>query len=157
MRSAKLISSSRICVITLIRVIDVARANLQDITRDYAAVGILSILEPLLGIVNCSLPLLRPIILKTIELFGIRRASTDRKKDGYTYGHSIGTKRTRAKVPDVYPLETVATTKEDFQINLEQSELGDESESMKELVEDVHQRNRIAVRRDWNLDFNVVS
>ncbi|KAF2820522.1 hypothetical protein CC86DRAFT_304727 [Ophiobolus disseminans] len=51
---------SGICVITLIRVIEVAKANLQDITHDYASVGILSVLEPLLGIVNCILPYYRP-------------------------------------------------------------------------------------------------
>ncbi|KAF1997766.1 hypothetical protein P154DRAFT_403800, partial [Amniculicola lignicola CBS 123094] len=53
-----------ICIITMVRSIELARLSAIENTHDYATIGILSILEPLLGIVNCTLPLLRPIVVK---------------------------------------------------------------------------------------------
>ncbi|KAF2800647.1 hypothetical protein K505DRAFT_190221, partial [Melanomma pulvis-pyrius CBS 109.77] len=53
-----------ICVITLVRTVEVSIASEAKMTYDYASVGVLSILEPLLGVINCSLPLLRPILQK---------------------------------------------------------------------------------------------
>ncbi|KAF1964405.1 hypothetical protein BU23DRAFT_631876 [Bimuria novae-zelandiae CBS 107.79] len=117
---------SGICVITLIRVIEVAKADLQDITHDYASVGILSVLEPLLGIVNCSLPLLRPVVPHLAELARFRRTSTDETKGSYTYGLSIGSRRTHSKMPDAYPLDTIVTTNGGFYTEAERSKLGDE-------------------------------
>ena len=50
-----------ICVISLLRVIVISRLNLADFTYATAPIGIWSQLEPALGVVNASLPILRPI------------------------------------------------------------------------------------------------
>ncbi|OCL09617.1 hypothetical protein AOQ84DRAFT_259372, partial [Glonium stellatum] len=51
-----------LCIITLLRVIETTKIPREGITKGYASVGVLSILEPLLGIVNCCLPVMRPIL-----------------------------------------------------------------------------------------------
>lgn len=50
-----------ICVISLLRVIVISRLNLADFTYATAPIGTWSVLEPTLGTVNTSLPILRPI------------------------------------------------------------------------------------------------
>jgi hypothetical protein len=51
-----------ICVISLLRVIVISRLDLADFTYATAPIGIWSILEPTLGVINASLPILRPIL-----------------------------------------------------------------------------------------------
>ncbi|KAF2451160.1 hypothetical protein P171DRAFT_515235 [Karstenula rhodostoma CBS 690.94] len=145
---------SGICVITLIRVIDTTKADLQDVTHDYASVGILSVLEPLLGIVNCSLPLLRPIIPRVAELVGPRKTLSNQSKGSYTYGLSIGSRRTRARTLDVYPLDTVATLYENLETQGDGAKPVSDSDSLKELVTGEGVPKRIVVRTDWDVDYD---
>lgn len=51
----------RICIITLLRVTYIARMNLLDFSYASVDLAIWSILEPTLGILNASLPVLRPV------------------------------------------------------------------------------------------------
>lgn len=53
-----------ICVITLFRIIYTVKIDAQDVTKSYASVGILSLLEPLLGVINACLPFMKPILRK---------------------------------------------------------------------------------------------
>lgn len=51
----------RISAITLARTIQTHKGSTQDITQNFISVSLLAMLEPFLGVINCSLPLLRPI------------------------------------------------------------------------------------------------
>lgn len=51
----------KICVITTFRIIYTATADLKNETKGNATIGLLSLLEPTLGVVNASLPYLKPV------------------------------------------------------------------------------------------------
>lgn len=55
---------SRICIITLLRIIIINDMDLTNFTYGAAALARWSVLEPTLGIVNACLPLMRPVIQK---------------------------------------------------------------------------------------------
>ena len=51
----------RICVVATFRIIYTTTADLKNETKGNAIIGFLSSLEPLLGVVNASLPYLKPV------------------------------------------------------------------------------------------------
>ncbi|KAF2194318.1 hypothetical protein K469DRAFT_437352, partial [Zopfia rhizophila CBS 207.26] len=51
-----------ICVVSLLRVVYIIRMDLHDFSYTYADLGMWSIVEPLLGVVNACLPVMRPLI-----------------------------------------------------------------------------------------------
>ncbi|KAL8687604.1 MAG: hypothetical protein Q9218_006272 [Villophora microphyllina] len=50
-----------ICVITLLRIIDTARADLSNPTKSDAVFGLLGLLEPFLGVIDACVPFLKPV------------------------------------------------------------------------------------------------
>lgn len=50
------------CILTILRVHYIKTADLSNQTKSYASVGMLAILEPLLGIVNACLPVMVPLL-----------------------------------------------------------------------------------------------
>ncbi|KAF2853080.1 hypothetical protein T440DRAFT_356896, partial [Plenodomus tracheiphilus IPT5] len=74
-----------ICAITLSRVVLTSVANIDSISQGYVTVTFLTMLEPLLGVINCSLPLLRPVVHKLSAWAGVKDAfdsGTDRASAG---------------------------------------------------------------------------
>jgi hypothetical protein len=111
-----LLMSCRTCVVTLIRVVEFHKGSLHVITDNYAVIGISTILEPLLGIITCSLPFLRPVLSRLRELLGLspltglgseRSHQRGRYEHQPVYGDSIGSRPHRAHIRDPYPLDTI--------------------------------------------------
>jgi hypothetical protein len=46
------------CIVTLIRVVEIHKESVTVITANYAVIGTATLLEPLLGIITCIIPLL---------------------------------------------------------------------------------------------------
>ncbi|PVH96122.1 hypothetical protein DM02DRAFT_731390 [Periconia macrospinosa] len=123
-----------ICVLTMIRTIETAKkAALLNVTGEFASVGILSILEPLLGVVNASLPLLRPVFLRLKECMGFPENSQVTKDSHPGYIQSIGSRRMRVKLNDPFPLDTIASVRGQSS-NEPRSELVSDGESVKNLI-----------------------
>lgn len=99
--------STSICVITLFRVIETKLVDTQNPTKAYASVGVLSLLEPLLGVINCCLPLISPVIIKVHRhFFPPKGDSTSNSRPvDYTIGGSSRYKR--KKRTDPYALDTI--------------------------------------------------
>jgi hypothetical protein len=139
----------------MIRTIEVSRASEAKATYDYASVGVLSILEPLLGIINCSLPLLRPVLQKIIGMFSRANASNSEHSSRPSILYSIGTKRMRRKTDDPYQLDTFNTLNGDYSTEVGKSQCMEEgSESVRNLVEINNVENKISVKKDWNIEYN---
>jgi hypothetical protein len=62
----KLICSS-ICIVSLLRVVYISRMDLHDFAYTYADLGMWSIVEPQLGVINACLPVMRPIIHQAMK------------------------------------------------------------------------------------------
>jgi len=54
---------NRICVLSLLRVIEIAKWDLDDVTYTVILVQIYTVLEPVLGVVNTCLPTIKPAML----------------------------------------------------------------------------------------------
>lgn len=104
------------------RTVHVSKANLHKVTSDYASVGLLSILEPLLGVANCSLPVLWPVFHLLAEKFNWNKGHSGSMEDGRPSFlrsiQSIGTKPIRPKVHDPYPLDTIITASATQEIDI---------------------------------------
>ncbi|KAL6709022.1 hypothetical protein ACN47E_002149 [Coniothyrium glycines] len=59
-----------ICAVTLGRIIGTYYGRISHITQDYISVSLLTMLEPFLGIISCSLPLARPVGQRIFALCG---------------------------------------------------------------------------------------
>ncbi|KAH7384531.1 hypothetical protein BKA66DRAFT_80135 [Pyrenochaeta sp. MPI-SDFR-AT-0127] len=96
-----------ICVLTLARTIEVSNGSVARITQDYVSVALLTMLEPLLGVINCSLPVLRPVGQKLFAKFGkVDVFKSEKGREGSSYIQSIGAKRRLPKPADPYRLDT---------------------------------------------------
>ncbi|KAF4637703.1 hypothetical protein G7Y89_g384 [Cudoniella acicularis] len=112
-----------ICIITIIRCKLMMSIDFLNATKSYASVGVFAILEPLLGVVNACLPLMRPVLARFFskpkqrdawtshptEEYGSRRTggavgetdSTRRLRDkGYQLEHVVDITVGRGKVKD---------------------------------------------------------
>jgi hypothetical protein len=58
---------SSICIVSMLRVIYIARMNLHDFSYTYADLGMWSIVEAQLGVMNACLPVMRPVIDRLIK------------------------------------------------------------------------------------------
>lgn len=68
--------------------------------------------------------------------------------------HSIGSKPTRRKPHDPYPLDTFNTTNGDFSTEIGKSPTLEDGESAKNLVQNNNIGNKISVKKDWNVKYN---
>ncbi|KAH9864320.1 hypothetical protein J1614_010254 [Plenodomus biglobosus] len=101
-----------ICAITLSRVVLTSVANIDSISQGYVTVALLTMLEPLLGVINCSLPLLRPVIHELSTRAGIKNAfasGDDRASAGLYQEPSNMRRATRAKNPYSIDMDTIPT------------------------------------------------
>jgi hypothetical protein len=126
-----------------------------------ASVGILSIMEPLLGVINACLPLLRPVVLELQELLGLEKATQSKPQNYHSpFPKSIGSRRTRMQIKDPYPLDTTGTI-HDRADDESKIQSADDEESVKQLVycgapQSVgdHRCPQITVRSDREVDYN---
>ncbi|KAF2197695.1 hypothetical protein GQ43DRAFT_337432, partial [Delitschia confertaspora ATCC 74209] len=51
-----------ICVVSLLRVLYISRMDIHDFHYTYAGLGMWSIVEPQLGIINACMPVMRPLL-----------------------------------------------------------------------------------------------
>jgi hypothetical protein len=128
-----------------------------NVTGEMASVGILSILEPLLGVINASLPLLRPVIMEVRDILGFKSMpQSNSVNHGSPFGQSIGSRRMRMKINDPFPLDTIVT-RDDRSDEEHKKRLGDD-EDYNQLIQGVafhsgghEKRSQIAVRTDWEV------
>ena len=142
---------SRICIITLVRAIKITNARASHITEDYLSIGLLSNLEPLLGIINCCLPVSRPVILRTMDSVGLSRMTVSKPSVRPAFA-TIGSNRTR-KTTDPYTLDTIVTKNSDFITVVGKSVSSEEGDSVKRLVNDDCASTTILVKQGWNLEY----
>ncbi len=89
---------------TLTRTIEVEKGSVARITTDYISVSLLTTLEPLVGVITCSLPLLRPVARK---LFGKAEFSpTPGYPSRATHFRSVGQRGRVSKGLDPYGLDS---------------------------------------------------
>lgn len=138
------------------RTVEIAQAGQGDVTSDYASVGVLSILEPLLGIINRSLPLLRPVLQYFLDKLGWVRIE-GKSSSRPSFLPSIGSKRARPQVHDPYPLDTLATVDHASQTKIWKSTSAGDSESVKDLMKDDQHSHSIVVKRDWDVNHSRLS
>ncbi|KAF1992815.1 hypothetical protein P154DRAFT_478525 [Amniculicola lignicola CBS 123094] len=139
-----------ICIVTLIRTVEVARTSTTNTTYDYASVGVLSVMEPVFGVINCSLPLLRPVSKKLMVFFGNKEGTSQSNPSRPSFLQSIGSNRTRAKLRDPYALNTLDTHKT-YRTEICQSHIAEEGESKTNLV---FQDEAIKVQRGWDVQYS---
>jgi hypothetical protein len=101
---------------TLIRVVEIHKQSVTVITANYAVIGTATLLEPLLGIITCSIPLLRPVLSRLRELLNLKPVTglaSDRsyRRDQYqhqpAWANIIETGLQRAHIRDQYPLDSI--------------------------------------------------
>ena len=148
----------------MIRTIETAKKTaLQNVTAEMASVGILSILEPLLGVINACLPLLRPVFSRIREMLGIERAPTTKSQNSQSpYLQSIGSRRIRTKISDPFPLDTIMTMNNQSDEDYRKRSAGD-GESVKQLIHSGGHpdggdqlRPQTQVKQDWEISYKQV-
>ena len=138
------------------RTVEIAQANFKDVTSDYASIGLLSVLEPLLGVTSCTLPLLRPIFRLLVEKFGGKGKCTGVTSNRPSFLQSIqsiGSKRTRAKGHDPYPLDTILNTNNTYIDSKGKDQINGDCESVTNLVQNAQGSSTIHVKTHWNVDY----
>ena len=77
------LTKCRVCVLTITRTIEIQMLSVAQMTRTYVSTAFLTILEPFLGIIACSLPVLRPVlqIITTTVKKGHDPSSADDDKE----------------------------------------------------------------------------
>lgn len=134
----------------MIRTIETAKkAALLNVTAEFASVGILSILEPLLGVVNASLPLLRPVFLKLKERVGRSGVPKVIKDNRPGYLQSIGSRRMRVKLNDPFPFDTLTAVKGGSS-NEPRKEPTSDGESVNELIKETSGVRKAADQGRYN-------
>ena len=76
MRSEADLNDHSVCVVTIIRLVFSTQIDLEDYTYSIARVGILTLLEPLLGIIVACLPIFPPAIAKVVAYMRKTRPET---------------------------------------------------------------------------------
>ena len=81
---------SSICVITIFRIVSTLNLNFGDFTYTLPYLAISTDLEPILGIINACLPVMRPALRKTSFLpsFGMPSRMSHRNSKDVEYGNS---------------------------------------------------------------------
>ena len=74
----------RICVLSAVRVSAIANLDYEDFSYSVVADGVYSVLEPCLGVINASLPVLQPVADKIghSRMFSFLRGSSYAKSSG---------------------------------------------------------------------------
>jgi hypothetical protein len=122
-----------------------------------ASVGILSILEPSLGVINASLPLLRPVVMEVRDILGFKSMPQSHLViHGSPFGQSIGSRWMRTKINDPFPLDTIVT-RDDRSDEEHKKRLG-VGDDYNQLIQggalhsgENEKRSQIAVRTDWEV------
>lgn len=93
---------SLICIVSAVRIDSIYHLDYMDFSYSVVADGIYSVLEPCLGVINASLPVLQPIASKIsrTKIFSLLRSSansSNRKDEKPANGLSIGSEPIRKK------------------------------------------------------------
>jgi hypothetical protein len=72
-----------ICVITILRLVELARFDLANLTYELSKVALWTGLEPMLGIINACLPVIQPVLKKVVESKIFSRSSRGAKSSKY--------------------------------------------------------------------------
>lgn len=142
-----------ICIITTLRVRYIVDLDYSNTTKSFASVGLLAILEPLLGIVNACLPVMRPVLQKFSKTNLLSRTGKNTNASGRASGHKVFTVGSgsgqgnyfRRLGEGSYPLKGMnseATSSRPLNY-------GDSTSGLAE--EEVDNAKRIYVRREWDV------
>lgn len=107
----------RICAVTIGRIVETHNGRISHITQDYISVSLLTMLEPLLGTICCTLPLLRPVAQK---IFAVCGRGSVLNSERHSSGPSVEMKRVQRRVVGPYSLGTMTDvpSENNSQINL---------------------------------------
>ena len=102
---------NRICVITILRIKYLSSVDLQNITYSVAPAWLFTLLEPMLGILNACLPVIRPAITKLSRNTKMpsskhsrSKASTSAKNSSHGQSSGFTPKRFQRLDEHAYPL-----------------------------------------------------
>lgn len=151
----------RICIISILRLVDLARLDLNDLTYNLAKVAVWTGLEPMLGIINACLPVIQPVVKRVLESNVFSRSSRNRS-NSKVWTSSSSKPGKKSNTGDInsfhrleetsYPLaEGIGTL---TQISGPQSQSFSTSDDLEAQKEGLHPRSHsttINVRRDWEV------
>lgn len=134
-----------ICVLSLLRVIYLHNWDLNDVTYSSTTISIFSILEPTLGVINASLPVMKPafnMILNSRPL--------DRTKQAFTRGSFSNSNATTSR--DRKPSSANKSISNGRSVRLSDGILLSTIPSRASLAENIGDENTITVTREWEID-----
>ena len=146
-------------MITAVRIKAVTTIEFQNTTHSLASVGILADLEPLLGVINASLPILKPVLDKFSKsafvkwnrrtLSRMRSKATGDKVSGK--GSGVGHARQFQRLGDTtYVLEDIINTSSGVTCHGGEVGLGDHKAFAWPNGE-AEKAKQIHIRRDWDV------
>jgi len=146
-----------ICIITILRVCFIVSIDDENPTHSYAVVGILANLEPLLGIINACLPVIRPVLQKFAKsrLFtrtgGSNKNTWPTAKKGSGAGNVVQGDSFRRLYDTPYPLESLANSTMQSQATGFYEVLPEGGKGVSMTDENHHGGYEIYVKNEWNV------
>ena len=139
-----------ICVVTILRIVIAARFDINDFTYDLAKLAICTDLEPMLGMITASLPVMQPALRR---IMGLRteQSSEGRPSSSVARLRTKSTKKSSFRqLKDSYTLTDIGTSETHVGVSSKPSlSEGDEETYFAELG--TEPRPFIKVRRDWEV------
>lgn len=151
----------RICIISILRLNELARLDLNDLTYNLAKVAVWTGLEPMLGVINACLPVIQPVVKKILESNIFSRSSRNRNNSKVWMSGSSksGKKSNTGNINSFHRLEETSYPLAEgigtlTQISGPQSQSFSTSDDIEAQKKELHPRSHsttINVRRDWEV------